>query len=288
MSETVLDFKRIKGYLWRIFKLYCIWYIIYLPWIIGIARHNEHGFVLGFLYQVVLFFTSGYFHLWFLNALMVGVALVSYLLYKKISINKVIGIAGILYVGVLLNAPYYGVFEKFCPPGSLGFSFVHLLAQIFVTSRNGFMEGFLFVAIGAALAFRWRYISLKWVILGMIASLLLLFAEIYFVEGIASCAVGGADVYIFLVPLTVLLVILTLEVKLPESSCWVWMRKMSMFIYYSHVLWLNFFRYLNTYCKLGLGIMQVLILTIVATVILAAVIVKCREKPMFRWLKVLG
>lgn len=193
-----------------------------------------------------------------------------------------------LYVGVLLNAPYYGVFEKFCPPGSLGFSFVHLLAQIFVTSRNGFMEGFLFVAIGAALAFHWRYISLKWVIFGMIASLLLLFAEIYFVEGIAFCAVGGADVYIFLVPLTVLLVILTLEVKLPESSCWVWMRKMSMFIYYSHVLWLNFFRYLNTYCKLGLGIMQVLILTIVATVLLAAAIVKCREKPMFRWLKLLG
>ena len=288
MGETILDFKRIKKYLGRIFKLYCVWYIIYIPWIIGIARHSEQGFILGFLYQILLFFTSGYFHLWFLNALMVAVALVSYLLYKKISIYKIIGIAGIFYAAVLLNAPYYGVFEVIFPPGGIGFSIVQFLAKIFVTSRNGWMEGFFFVAIGSGLAFKWRYLSIKWVMLGIISSAILLFVEIYFVDFVAQCSFGGADCYIFLVPLSVFIVILAIEIELPASLYWIWMRKMSMLMYYSHVLWLNSLRYLNTYCNWGLGSLHVLLLTIFGTLLLSAFIIKYREKPVFSWLKILG
>ena len=112
--------------------------------------------------------------------------------------------------------------------------------------------------------------------------------QIYFVDFVAQCSFGGADCYIFLVPLSVFIVILAIEIELPASLYWIWMRKMSMLMYYSHVLWLNSLRYLNTYCNWGLGSLHVLLLTIFGTLLLSAFIIKYREKPVFSWLKILG
>ena len=72
-----------KAYVLRILRLYVLWTILYLPWIIREARESGKNLLTGLLSFLRNFLLTGsYSHLWYLPALAVAAALVGWLLRK--------------------------------------------------------------------------------------------------------------------------------------------------------------------------------------------------------------
>ena len=95
----------------RIFKLYVLWTIIYIPLIIYFKILKfEGGIVFGVLDTIRnFFFTGSYTHLWYLNAMIVAVIIISFLLHKKFKNHSILVIAFIIYIIGLLPQSYFGL-----------------------------------------------------------------------------------------------------------------------------------------------------------------------------------
>ena len=130
-----LNETRLKKALIRLFRIYLIWTILYLPYTIFDYTHT--GFHIKYLFTYVrdFFLNGSYYHLWFLPALMLADVIV-YCLYKKKGLNFTLLITFILYfVGYLINVytPIW-VFQvypsslvslqKHCQPQEMEFSLV--------------------------------------------------------------------------------------------------------------------------------------------------------------------
>ena len=107
-----LNETRLKKALIRLFRIYLIWTIIYLPYTIFDYTHT--GFHIKYLFTYVrdFFLNGSYYHLWFLPALMLADVIV-YCLYKKKGLNFTLLITFILYfVGYLINV-YLGKYSRY-------------------------------------------------------------------------------------------------------------------------------------------------------------------------------
>ena len=81
-DPTAYDPTPCKQYILRILRLYGVWTVLYLPWVIRDARADGKTLLTGtvsFLRNFLL--TGSYNHLWYLPALAVAVALVSWLYF---------------------------------------------------------------------------------------------------------------------------------------------------------------------------------------------------------------
>lgn len=123
MESKLTNFNTVWKYIKRFIVLYIVWMLIYLPFFCGMPiRH-----------QLVNLLT-GYFHLWYLPALIIGTALL-FLFRKTIKYNYVIlAIALILYfTGLYIQNNYYGIQTE------------NIRQVLF---RNGFFMGFPFIFLG--------------------------------------------------------------------------------------------------------------------------------------------
>jgi len=163
MTESNTDWHTIKKYVKRIFRIYCVWTLIYMPIIIWTSFLNDNQGIAQELIILVrnFFMTASYSQLWFLPALIVAILCVGYLLSRKWTINSILILSGILYIIGLFGQSYYGLFVFFFPEGSLGHECVKFASKIFVTTRNGLCFGFVYVAIGAYISFSKIEINIK-------------------------------------------------------------------------------------------------------------------------------
>lgn len=226
-EEENLD--NLKAYLFRLFKLYAIWTVIYLPYTM-LDQYIAGFSVMGIVsYIRNFFFTGSYYHLWFLPALMVGTAIV-YWLYKEKGLMTTLKVAlGLYIVGYLINVytPIWGSI-----PG-INFLFA-FFTKIFVTSRNGFFFGPIFIALGLLLSKTAR-LPEKVSLIGFGVSFLGVILEmtIYNLLGIycdLTC------MYLLLVPAIFFLVNFLLKVKMPYKPVYRELRNDSSLIYTSHIL----------------------------------------------------
>lgn len=131
----------------KIFVMYIKWSVIYvlfniLTWMkFGVST----GDVLNYLHS--LFVYSSYKTIWFLPALVVGVAIV-YIIDRFFDSKTVILVALLLYVIGSMGVTYRFV------PDSIKFigNIYNLYDKVFITTRNGLFNGFPFVAIGYYIA----------------------------------------------------------------------------------------------------------------------------------------
>ena len=137
-------YKRIREYLVRISKLYLLWTLIYFPmtiygfWVDGVSPVEA---VAVFSRNVLLVgenFMS--WPLWYLLALIVAVGIIYGLFRMKVS--KI----GVLIIGLFMAL--IGVGLNYCHEHSLMSYLTDLYFSVFLKTRNGFFEGFLFVSIG--------------------------------------------------------------------------------------------------------------------------------------------
>ena len=107
-NPTAYDPTPCKQYILRILRLYSVWTVLYLPWVIRDARADGKTLLTGtvsFLRNFLL--TGSYNHLWYLPALAVAVALVSWLLRKGVTPGRVLCISFLLYCVGLLGQSWF-------------------------------------------------------------------------------------------------------------------------------------------------------------------------------------
>ena len=235
MDIGKLDLGRIKRYVIRIFLMLTAWTMIYLPLILWGAIHSEKGIIWGIGARIYKFILGGdaQFHLWFLQALIVAVAIVVLLIKRKWSFGKMIAFALILHTIALLGGSYHFVYLHFFPEGSAIYEFFHANAKFMPNTVNGATEGFLYVALGAMLALKGHSYSRRQIYIGCAVFWLLFIMEAASIKIMFPYS-KGSTAYVFLIPAAVFTFLLGKYVSLANKPVYMIMRKMSMYVYLIH------------------------------------------------------
>ena len=223
------DENYVMKYLKKIGKLYLIWSLIYLPFYI--LQNYQSGLVVMVVrYIRNFFFLGSHYHLWFLPALMFALYVVNklskYFKLKQILVISVclyfIGHLGNIYVNELYQVPILGTFYQ-------------MYRNIFETTRNGLFFGIPFIAMGYLCAkisnkhhvsfwIKWNLIS---IVLFVIEFSLLCYFDV--INDLSS-------MYLMLIPLVYGIFRWLQATQIAITPMYMMMRKMSLLIYVSHIL----------------------------------------------------
>lgn len=274
-----------KKYALRLLRLYFVWTLIYFPLAYKEFPIDEKGMAYAILtYVKRCVFTGSYTHLWYLNAAIFAVLLISLLLYKKVSPPKMMGAALILYIIGLFAQSWFGFIAPLRESAPVLWSMLKLVERIIETTRNGLFEGFLFVGFGMLFAYYRFPISRKMSLFGFIFSMILMFAEFSLLEHFGFAR--EHDMYLFLVPASFFGFSLVYQIELPDRPIYKTLRTLNSLIFYSN-LWVRsavgktlkmIYEPLPRTCLL-------FILTLAVTVTGSLIVMKLADLRGFRWLK---
>lgn len=218
--------KIVKAYVKKLLLLYIIWSIIYLPCSIYIIIKSNKSI---FLYIQECLFEGSHVHLWYLPALLVA-SFLAIVIYKRIGLKKAITLSTSLYILGLLDISYYGIIKN-----QVILNAIEIYDKIFLTTRNGFFYGLIFVLLGFY-ATEKDY-EQKRNIVCFIMSFVALLIEIYILRycGIAR----NYDMLLFSVPATFYLFKIIQQIHIKDKDIYYYLRKFSSYIYFLH-LWIAF------------------------------------------------
>ncbi len=249
---------------------------------------HEGGIWRGILAQIGIVLFVGYYHLWYLLSTIVAVVIIGYALHKKVKIEKIVIGGVILYIIGLLGHSY---FELVRP---LENTFVWTLLKgynaIFLTTRNGFFEGILFVGMGALFAYKRvkLKISVAWIGFGISMVCLLLEALMVY----ALKLYRGGDMYACLAPAVFFLFYIVSHMDIKATKFTAGLRTYSVLIYFVHVWWLTVTAVINRICGKVLGVSDFtmhsllrFVIVLTGAVVTSALIIKLQQYKPFRWLK---
>lgn len=221
---------RLKHYLFRIAKMYIIWTILYLPFNYLIVRSDGITLqtLLGFLRD--FFVNGGYYHLWFLPALMFAVAAV-YLIASRFSIKSVLWVSVILYtIGMIGN-----VYEDAILQIPVISSVYTMYLAIFTTTRNGLFFGMMFISLGAYFAQKPMLVAPAGRYIGFLLSLFLLIGEAFLIRQ-SGMMRDLTSMYLCLIPTTYFLFEILIHIQLRKRGVYSFLRSSSLLIYVSHLM----------------------------------------------------
>ena len=221
-----------KAYVLRILRLYVIWTILYLPWIIREAKESGKTLLTGSLSFLLNFLLTGsYTHLWYLPALAIAAALACWLVHKGVRPGRIFGLSVLLYCIGLLGQSWFFLLRPL--EGTPLFSVLRLYEKIFTTTRNGLFFGFPYVAMGMYLACHPSGLSKCRSGIGFLASMALLYLEVSFTRSKGEAP--GTDMYLFLLPAAYLALVFLLQLSPKNRPCYLTMRKLSLLLYLTHI-----------------------------------------------------
>ncbi|WP_181907422.1 acyltransferase family protein [Cohnella lupini] len=141
------DNRTLRGYLGKIGKLYGIAILLYVPFNLYTGYFKDDFSAYSLFKDIV--FDGTFYHLWYLPALLIGISLTSYL-YRKVSLDSLLAISGMLYIVGLLGDSYYGFIAS-----SPGISDIYdSMFTVFDYTRNGLFYAPIYIALGAFAARR--------------------------------------------------------------------------------------------------------------------------------------
>jgi serine/alanine racemase len=233
----------IKPIIRRIAVLYGMWSLIYLPlriftWLKTDA--NMGGIIIEYIGDIFIYGT--YSHLWFMPALILGVVLV-YVLLRVFKMKSILAVSiVILSIGIMFST-YFPLTKKVLSVWHLSLPFLDSEMSIFRTFP-GLFYGFPYVSLGALLASQHKEILEKdnmgkWILWFSISMMVLALESL-----IAFKLVGSKSTILWFsqLPATAFLFIISLKSKMfIESSLSILLRKMSILIYTSHLLFYRLF-----------------------------------------------
>ncbi len=221
-----LQVKNLIKVLKRILILFFSWTFIYSIYMFKFFRHDEQPFLKWLLFLNRHLFLNPYGHLWFLPALMIGIGLGwCFLKLNYFKTGVVLGI--FLYCIGVLGDSYYGLAIK----NEYLKSFFEVYFQHFQNFRNGIFFGFIFTVLYNT----FQNCSKKQLLILSVFSLVLLYAEYFFVEG--NQYVRDHNMYFSLLVFTpAFFSILTkIRLKIPVKTA-LFLREYSIGIYFLHPL----------------------------------------------------
>lgn len=271
-----------KKYILRMLRLYALWSLIYLPMAIYSFFKDESGLLHALvIYARNIIFTGSYRHLWYLNALIVAVAIISFLLYIKIKPQKLIIFAAAFYFAGLFAQSWFGFIIPLREHAPKVWHMLKLLENVIVTTRDGLFEGFFFVAMGMCFAFLDIRIGKKKALIGFLISMILLLFEIAILQYFHY--IREYDMYLFLAPATFFLFCFVRQAEIPDRPIFKTLRKLSALIFYTHIWVISVI--LNIICKSLSKTCLPIILTLSLTIAGALIVIRLSEHPKFKWLR---
>lgn len=281
------DMERIFRYVLRLSRLYLIWSVIYFyPKAADIMKSGNGLFQGAFVYLRHFLFVGSYVHLWYLSALIFAVVLIAVLIRRKCPVKAIMMAAGTLYFLGLFAQSWFGLIAPLREllPGF--WAVLKMLQRVFMTTRNGLCDGFLFVGLGMVFAFNNIKISREKSFLGFAISMCALLAEVVFVKvhGLAR----EEDMYFFLVPAAFFLFDIVVNTELKERKIYPTLKILGELTYFIHMWILDLvLRCLNL---LGWStVSTILLFAVVAllSVMVSYIILRLSKTRSFRWLRYL-
>lgn len=274
----------IKKCLKKLFKVYVVWSVIYLPCTTIDILHSENKLYMDVLLYVQNFIFGGaYIHLWYVKSALVAIAIVSFLLYKKKSVFEVFVISLILYIIGLFGQTWFGIIVPLKNEFPSVWQFFRMAQDIILTTRNGLFDGMLFISLGLCLAVS-KKISFKKNIILFVLSVTLYFIEFILVRNFDLAK--DFNTYLGLVPSIYFGFQLILRINLTNWKSNLLFRKMSSLIYFCHPL------VITIICKIVISVSSDLlntpipfISTLVVTVAISLFIIRLSKLSRLSFLK---
>ena len=223
--------KTIGSYLFRIFRMYAIWTVIYLP-----MNYVRRVLIGGWdlekcldAFKTEFLFTGTFSQLWYLPALLFAAGFVA-ILARKIHPGILVALGVVLFVIGMFNEAYQGL----CPEFLKDF-FENHYNEHFERTRNGLFFGTVFVAMGFLFA---KKESFKKDLL-LDAGGTLFFALLVCMESFMLYRGGYSGsrygMYLSVIPATFFCFRLARDIELPiKAKTALKMRKTSTLMYLSH------------------------------------------------------
>lgn len=277
---------KVCQYARKLLRLYLMWNLLYSPLILKeILLVHPDGLGAGMLrFFRDLTLKGSYHHLWYLHAAMVAIVMVGLLRNRGVSVKKMLPFTLGLFLAGLLGQSYFGILMRLRYRVPAVWRLWELYEQIFVTTRNGLFEGFLYIVMGAWIAGWKKPLPLKTAAVGFGISMALALAELLTLRRMNW--ILGADLYVFQVPCVFFLFALALALPLKDRPLWRHLRHLANITYFTHV-WV--YKLLApALAALGLDITMPgiwYLTTAAVTLVLAELLLRLQRKPKLAFLR---
>lgn len=260
-------------YLKKIVLMYLMWSVIYIAF--NVATFCKFGItsqeVVNYIHQCIVY--STYDTIWFLPALAVGVVMV-YFMRKVLSFRNILILAVVFYILGMFGVTYSGVMAK----SELLSAVYSTYEKVFLTTRNGFFNGFPFVALGAYIAYevnegKYKKANLKYIILSAVFGIFFV-AEAFATKKLFHAP--NANTVFMLLPFVYFAIKFLLGVNVPDNKICYTLRKLSTTMFLSQRIFLtalpvlfpnSVFEKLLSFNSFG-GLLYIIVITIVFSALL--------------------
>lgn len=285
IDKNSFSWKEPLRYITKIFKLYFIWSLIYLPLNIDISLHNDTTFMHDLLSYIRNFLLVGsYSQLWYLNATIFAVLMVSYFLYRRVSIKHILCISLGFYLIGLLAQSWYGIIAPLSSAAPSLWNLLLLLEKIIITTRNGLFEGMLFISIGLYFAVSNSKHNIKKAAFFLGISVILFISEILLLEKLMW--IREYDMFLSLIPIAYWSFALISNIHLENHFIYKKLRILSTLIFCTHTL--VKFIVQRIFCNLHIYLEEtpfLFVYTLIISVCISYIILLLSTHKHWKWLK---
>lgn len=291
-SYTNQGFGKGLGKIRHTYKLYCIWSLIYLPFVFVTWFINGSIGISSVLTLAKNFVFEGtYLTIWYLNALW-SALLIMLVLLKKFKPWHIFLISVPFYVLSCALSSWNGLFVEF----PLGQEITNLYYSFFETTKNGLLDGFLFVSLGAVVYEMTREDkphknhTRAYYVAGFVLSFIFMVAE-YIVRIKLSPAAKGCDIVLGTVPVAFFSLQLALNCTVKNSELCVKMRTYSTLLFLTQRIPLTLFSWADSFIDKFMGIsifsndLVYFLSVTIATFVISFILIKLSGK--FKFISIL-
>ncbi len=243
---TLCSCKAAKKSIKKLFLLYVIWSVIYLPFSL-LQLKESPNIILNYIKRLLLW--GSYDTIWYLLASAVGLAIV-YALKKWKGITFAFIVTLVFHCIAILGTSYTGIVEN-----TFLWKGYEAYFALFTTFKNGLFFGGVYIALGGLIREKFSDISKLSVHRFKLVTLIGLFFVVMWIETVGCKLLDlnkyGVDMKFMLIPLSVciFLFVLTMQIKISNETS-IFLRKMSTLIFLTQRLFLTGYKMLGIqdYC----------------------------------------
>ncbi len=234
INDEKLNKKYFIKYITKVLIVYLLWSLIFLPYdMYHLLKESSNTLTVIGLYIKDLIFNCSHWHLWFLPALILAIAILYYFLKKK-KILTLLVISIVLYFIGLFGDSYYGIIK-----GTVFYPIMNTYLSIFNFTRNGLFFGIVFVTLGAYISQNHKAMPKAKNIILIIIGYGLLAAEAFILRENNIPRLYSYNMFITLIPLAYYIFVFFLNINLKISDGFAKrLRGYSMGAYCSHAVFL--------------------------------------------------
>ena len=297
LQKKIQDVQNVKAYLARIFQLYVIYTVLYLPQIVYDDRKAGGFWVWNLLDFVRNFFLVGsYTQLWYFVGLIVATLLLYWLKNKlKLQDRYIAAMVLVLYaIGTIGNAYIQPLQDRIDVPADAlaqldgKYLLLWLYFRVFGTTRNGLFFGLPYVFFGYLIAKNRDKIVRKNYLLLAVLSFLLMIGEAVVVHEVFGAT--GSDMLFALLPTSVFILLFAafIDCRKTERNFHLakHLRSLSV-LYFGLHKWIEFYfvGLLHRVLGVELNSLARFVLVVVLNYIAAEVIIRMSAIRHFQWLR---